>query len=866
MPKLLSHTPAWLSRPSIGFQAFQSKEQGKIKRTISNGHGKSEDYSGPTRTIANRGTEIFFVVDNNIRWVDLAELKDLGDGASQLKQSFLGTASTSSINLSAKDEDVQNYSRILKVPITGQIRQLIMSPLGDFMAIATSHTIHVAILPKRLDPELVKLKTFQLGPTAHVLEQAPLKAALWHPLGVLGSCLVTIASDACVRLWEINIDSRYSFDEPALALDLKKLANASSYGEDVRASVYGTSKGFSPDLIEMEVAAAAFGGIGSKDESGWAAMTLWVAMSEGDVYALCPLLPSRFQPSSTTIASISASISVKVMSDDLSAEDRRNVVQQQKWISDVEDQDAVTDLLPGGLESVSIYQRPSHPSAIPKLQGPFKLSPESDMDEISDILAVAPRLSQEILQDESQDENDDGHNMSLSSGLVLILTRSGLLHVCLDINDVEAAWLPARKSHFQIPSLTATHLNMLVLEIIQLTASTHTWPSLTASITHRYCLSDQLYNHFTTGKYFFYVTNDSGVFTCDLSSWLSNLEEELDGPSDTGASFRIGLLHESEKSSIEHVINTDQSNTLIPAAISLLNIELGHFIMTSTDNQPLAAVLDLPFQNQVLDSFAPSSQSLLLHSDIREPYLPARDFFINSTLSSFIENILQSGNTRLKRADLKSQIRLSPATLQLLTEAHRILSTETNKLGLAAADLFRRCQRMQAELAEQVRRVSDISNRTEAIAPLTSKDDKTSVDGRIKKLNEHNESLLKRVEAMRRKVAHSAIAGKQLSLREQAWTKEVDDLEATLDESDQGLYKRLEAIKTLKNNLIAKSKEITQQDDKAVPNHDGIIPNEIRRRRLDQVMSLLDRETALVNAVTDRLEKLGGLTSDFPDR
>ena len=84
MPKIVSYTPAWLSRPSSGFHLFAPSQEssGPVKpgeksyRTSTNGGKTKEDYIGTTRTIARRGTEIFVVVGNTIRWSDLCMLKE----------------------------------------------------------------------------------------------------------------------------------------------------------------------------------------------------------------------------------------------------------------------------------------------------------------------------------------------------------------------------------------------------------------------------------------------------------------------------------------------------------------------------------------------------------------------------------------------------------------------------------------------------------------------------------------------------------------------------------------------------------------------------------------------------------------------
>lgn len=81
MPKVLSYTPSWLSRPSSGFELFSSTNKPKAfgpqdgVQPRARSSEKEQEYLGPRRTIAHRGSEIFVVVDNNIRWADLSIVK-----------------------------------------------------------------------------------------------------------------------------------------------------------------------------------------------------------------------------------------------------------------------------------------------------------------------------------------------------------------------------------------------------------------------------------------------------------------------------------------------------------------------------------------------------------------------------------------------------------------------------------------------------------------------------------------------------------------------------------------------------------------------------------------------------------------------
>ena len=80
MSRIISHTPSWLSAPSRGFDLFQAGPNTKTPAALSNG-GRKMEYRGPVKTIAHRGTEVFVVVGNEIRWSDLVALKDAPQGA-----------------------------------------------------------------------------------------------------------------------------------------------------------------------------------------------------------------------------------------------------------------------------------------------------------------------------------------------------------------------------------------------------------------------------------------------------------------------------------------------------------------------------------------------------------------------------------------------------------------------------------------------------------------------------------------------------------------------------------------------------------------------------------------------------------------
>ena len=369
-----------------------------------------------------------------------------------------------------------------------QIHQLLPSPSGDLLAILTEHTVHIVILPDpshlgQVDTGPIHPKKFTLGPTTHVLSQSPIVRALWHPLGVGGWCIVTITKDAVVRLWELDTKNRSSFDSPALAIDLKKLQHGTSAEDDFSASKIGTNKSYSLDSLDMEVVSACFGGKGSELESGWCPMTLWVAMTEGDIYALCPLLPSRWQPPQSLIPSLTTTIVAQrsyleqqihnvhnesgIGQETLLLEKKQQCEDQYKWLAEIDTQDPVLTTEEDEFATGPfIYNRPSQPGPIPKLQGPFRTTPEEVEDELelSDIHVIASRLDRRELvdDDESDEELHELFLSDLSLSVVCLLVRSGRVYVCLDIEGVEAHWLPKNKVFHPATEIEKVYLLMIV--------------------------------------------------------------------------------------------------------------------------------------------------------------------------------------------------------------------------------------------------------------------------------------------------------------------------------------------------------------------------------------------------------------------
>ncbi|KAL2168822.1 hypothetical protein VTG60DRAFT_6792 [Thermothelomyces hinnuleus] len=888
MPKIKSFAPGWLNEPSSpGHKLFeQCTDDARTAAALP--YGKRAK-PGPRRTIARRGTEIFVAVGKTLRWGDLAYLKESWETkharstpGTRIKKE--GSEDSSDYDSAIPGHATDGY-RTIKTPVADDIRQLVMSPNQDLLAVLTSHTVHICILPDSShlyarDAAPFKPKFWTLGPTTHVTSRSAVVSALWHPLGVNGTALVTVTEDAVVRVWELSTADRWTFDSATLAIDLKRLADGTSLDQDFSAPVSATNKGFSPDAFDMEVAATCFPARGS---GGWSPMTLWIAMTGGDVYALCPLLPQRWAPPPTLIPSLSVSIVAKVAATeddpDATPEARLLAQQQLDWMSDLDNQEPKIVEGARGEVEVEVYARPNRPGVIPRLQGPFEfdLNPEDEQDdevELKDIYVIGEKARLTDLmrgeEEELEVENDEGTGLSLT--VVCLLSTSGQVKICLDVEGVEAKWLPPKSKQRPRPFGAFTSAPTLLtfqtfdtLKPVEVTPDG--WPMFSEDATSRYA---------------FYITHPAGITYVSLAPWVFRLENELEGDSEAGAEFRIDLLVKGQGSERERIYTQARGQTSLAAATAIRDPDLGHFVLSATHSDPVALFFDTPEQDIVPRE---SPAAVLDNADFPQPEVAwePRPLFRTpealehkSALPAWIDHL----KTGRRRPLMHQELRLSMATLEVFTEGHKVLASEVDSINDAVAQLFRKCQTLQEELRKQIAKANETKQKVDVITGEDSADDESSAVSqdeltrdRLRQVRERQEELASRMDKLKRQLGR--LTSRELSDKEKAWGEEVRALESSVfgSEADQAAagaatpktkqpWKRFEEVKSLRDALFAQAEELqrsregTGNDAPASPAPGLRIPAEVRRQKMVQVMGLLDRESALVEAVKARIERL----------
>jgi nucleoporin NUP82 len=876
MPKVKSFAVPWLAANAPGHQLFEPSADARRSHSLAPSYSSSKKQAlpGPRRTIARRGTEVFVAVGREIRWGDLAYLKE--EWLSKQPKNRAGgfphikrEDSFSSFGGAEEELSVAGL-RTIKTPVADDIRQLIISPNANFLAIITTHTVHICVLPDPShltseDDAPLKPKIYSLGPTTHVTSRSPISSVLWHPLGVSGTCVVTVTTDAVVRLWELSLSDRWSFDAPTSSIDLKKLADGTTLDQDFSFTSTMTNKAFSPDSYEMEVAAASFA---KKGSGGWNPMTLWIAMREGDVYALCPLLPQRWAPPPTLIPSLSVSIVTTLASiedDPTVAEHEKLLAQQQmQWMGELDSQEPHVIEGPLGESLTEVYTRPSRPGITPRLQGPFDLMSDPETGDeldtsITDIMVIGKKTETDELMMGEEDElemDEAGDQEGLSLAVLCLLSSSGQVRIYLDLDGVQAQWLPPKNKPKALRYTNPDPPSLLAFQAMDTMSPVEInedgWPVFSEDVMSRYS---------------FYVTHHASITYISLTPWIFRLESELNGDSEAGTDFRVGLVINSQ-SARDKIYSQSTADVSVPLAACnvMRDPDVGYFLLSSTPYEPIAITFDTPDDDLTpLRAESPSyeRETPLPPVEVYEPrpvFQVPHAFDEGSSLPALLAKLRSSRHKTVVNQDVK----LSPLTLQIFTDAHKILSDETYRLGVAAAAVFRRCEMLQSELKRQVTKANEVNNRIEPIigAHRDGETDNDMFERRISEAKTRQKNLVERLENLRKAVGNTST--RDLSAKERAYMEEVRTVEASIsatseDDEQKNLWKRLEDVKRLQAELAGEVESLVKagDDNGDLPSTpDLVIPAGIRKTKLQQVQSLLSRETALVEAVRARLERL----------
>ena len=357
----------------------------------------------------------------------------------------------------------------------------------------------------------------------------------------------------------------------------------------------------------------------------------------------------------------------------------------------------------------------------------------------------------------------------------------------------------------------------------------------------------------------FFVTHNAGIYLLSLEPWLESLESELKSTTSEGAEFRLDVLTTSASTIRQRILvpqrpdADDETEHVLAVPIVLQDSDLGYFLLTTSGEQPQAVILDSPqsaiiqdLDHDPLHDYEPDLK-LLTQGPARSAYQPPESLWAESSLPEFIKTL----PARYKKT-FKDEIRLGTETLDTMTTAHRILSTETHRLGVAAADLFRRCERLQEELRDQIRRANEVATRIEGLNGEDADDygdrpqarGSARIDERLEAAQKRQASLGHRHDVLRKRLVR--YGGRELTDKERAWVAEVKKLVVLIPatgEKESELLDRYDEARALADHLVAQAKEAAKGgDDPATSNGAFKVPPDLRKHKVAQVMGLLERE------------------------
>lgn len=367
----------------------------------------------------------------------------------------------------------------------------------------------------------------------------------------------------------------------------------------------------------------------------------------------------------------------------------------------------------------------------------------------------------------------------------------------------------------------------------------------------------------------FFVSHATGVFYVSLEPWIRNLENELYAPQIEGADFRLQRLLESANTVAERCMrrNAMDQNKDVTSCVVIEEATVGYMVLTTFGNEPQAIFLDAPEDGRPTDEELKEYMEWPVPAgDNREPWQPPKEFWEPFNLYSSLQAVHRS------KTFWNEEIRLSPANLEVLMTAHRVLAEHTESLQLKVSDLFNRCQRLQDEYRDQISRAADVMSKVDGV---TGKDDAQSgsglygsrmIEDRLEKVQAKQEAQKQRYLSLRRKMA--SINTTQLSDKEVQFVEELHTMEGSLDETGQRLtdnadgsevpvWERMGKVKDLKQKLSKEVEAGINASGEPRPSSSMKVPSHSRKQEHDQIQAMLEHQTVLLQAAADRLRSHG---------
>jgi hypothetical protein len=371
--------------------------------------------------------------------------------------------------------------------VTFDIKELVWNQNGTHLALVGSHDIAIITFPRlgltslaksetippRLTPHKANARVSIIGKTIYNTANTILKVA-FHPLSKHDNTIVILSTDSHLRVFELTLSPHI----PEQVIPLFPPAR----------------RGYTVDF-DIPVPIGFTFGAGSD----WQLWTIFILTRDGDIYTLCPIMPTKCVTTRTAVTRMKALISFKGetarLDEECSFAEKETCLNQTRWISDILGQISMGEFMgvtssPAftGIDTGDIvsFKRPNKVRPTPELQGPVLFQP-------------APAAMDTYLSE----ANDITFVDSDGIGVLVTTWAGGRVDIGVLVTAVQGVW--------QVKGVTREEYAPIVVaayESVSLSAGYGVWTGVTTSAND--------------DEGVFVVAGDS-VWQIDFRNWLHQL-------------------------------------------------------------------------------------------------------------------------------------------------------------------------------------------------------------------------------------------------------------------------------------------------------------------------------------------------------
>ncbi|KAF3911600.1 hypothetical protein AA313_de0200351 [Arthrobotrys entomopaga] len=803
-PVLSPGLPDWLRENSLASSLLEPST------TIANyGNRKLAKKLVPSqkRTVLLRDTELFISSGKEIRCADLKDLKTASE-----KGERIPGAGYQTLELPDLDFD---------------ILQLVKSADGETMILVGEYDVGIALLPAPGVIALgarskIVLKYCRLGSNASN-DKSKILRAIFHPLGAR-PCVVVLTDDALIKVYEVEFNKESTFVEPSETFDLKQML--------------GIERNSSFLIDDIEPVSMCFGGVGSI----WSIFTLYILMRNGEIYSICPFLPSKWMLDSDFMEELKYELQINQEIRDsgdssIPALDRHNAKQICFWIHEISRLIRVQNLANSNLEvddepAGFILPKPTLPEfEAPLLQGPYLLQP-------------AP---EEIL-DESIFASDIARIGAAQYAVIAVVWSTGKVDLMLEFESVAPRWhsnsLKYKKFNDRAPYPVISGYESINIPLPGATeTSSVVFPSFVIDINFPYTL---LLNH------------GFGVELLNLEDWMNNLSRVMDQEDDEGAIEEA--LNRSERTAVIRAIAAPKGVMTHPVLGSSLVYDayLGYVLIAATISKPGFAILQWPSKYHARMQKLRQERSDVSSTSSRPASIlaPQNSLLVDKESEEAVKQHIDECRNRVQLFKQVIDPRVLAAEVQINNESLAIMTRLRNALFEEMEARYSRAEQIHAAAMQQQKRFHEqISNIKRFHNQLQEREkQQESLREKVKKTTDTQQALKERVDGILAKL--SAISKKggysSMSQAEQDYVEETHGIEKIVKQINSKQQKMTEFMETLGRTAAVVNSE-NQQFKSKVEQEEKELPD-INRQELSKMVQKEHRLIVDIRKKVDHLE------------